>query len=101
MLTDGRAETAGCIRRARSNEYDRLAQLLDAAESSGVTANTLRDWDARLTPEDIHHRYVAALADTIIGYGTVYHSASAQRPRFLVWLTVDTAYRNQGYGTRF
>jgi hypothetical protein len=31
------------IRRAHSTEYDRLAQLLDAAENSGVTGNTLRD----------------------------------------------------------
>jgi N-acetylglutamate synthase-like GNAT family acetyltransferase len=55
------------IRRARSSEYDRLAQLLDAAENSGVTGNELRDWDARLAPQDIHQRYVATLAETIIG----------------------------------
>ena len=89
------------IRRAHSAEYDRLAQLLDAAENSGVTANALRDWDARLTPDDIHHRYAATLADAIIGYGTIYHAASAQRRRFLVWLTVDAAHRRRGYGAQF
>jgi GNAT superfamily N-acetyltransferase len=30
----------------------------------------------------------------------VYHSAAAQRPRFLVWLTVDAAHRRQGHGAR-
>ena len=89
------------IRRARSTEYQRVAQLMNAAENSGVTVNALRDWDARLTPEDIFHRYVATLADAIIGYGVVYHSASVQDPHLLVWLTVDAACRRQGFGARF
>lgn len=89
------------IRRARSAEYDRVAQLMNAAENSGVTANALRDWDARLTPDDVFQRYVATLDDVVFGYGVVFRSASVQRPRFLLWLTVDAAYRRQGYGARF
>jgi GNAT superfamily N-acetyltransferase len=89
------------IRRARSNEYERLAHLMNAVENSGVTADALRDWDARLTAEDIHRRYAATLDQVVIGYGVVFKSASAQSPRFLVWLTVDAAHRRQGYGARF
>jgi GNAT superfamily N-acetyltransferase len=88
------------IRRAKPAEYDRVAQLMDAAEDSGITASALRDWDERQTPEDIHRRYVAALGETITGYGTFYRSASEKKPRFLVWLTIDAGYRRRGYGTR-
>lgn len=89
------------IRSARSNEYDRLADLMNAVENSGVTADAMRDWDARLTSEDIHRRYAATLDRVVIGYGVVFKAASAQIPRFLVWLTVDAAHRRQGYGARF
>jgi mycothiol synthase len=89
------------IRRARANEYDRLVRLLNAVENSGVTADALRDWDARLTSEDVHQRYVATLDQRVIGYGVVFKPASAQRPLFLVWLTIDAAHRRQGYGAEF
>jgi GNAT superfamily N-acetyltransferase len=90
-----------CIRRASSKEYDRLAVLLNAVDDSGITGDSLRDWDTRLTAEDIHRRYVASLAGAVIGYGVVYKPASAQNSRFLVWVTVDAAHRGQGHGARF
>jgi GNAT superfamily N-acetyltransferase len=89
------------VRRANPKEYDRLAVLLNAVDDSGVTGDSLRDWDCRLTAEDVHRRYVASLADAIIGYGVVYKPASARKSRFLVWVTVDAARRGQGHGARF
>ncbi len=82
-------------------DYDRIAELINAAEGRNINADALRSWDASQTAEDLHKRYVACRDETVIGYGVNYNDATDATSRFLVWLTIDKPFRKQGYGGQF
>lgn len=82
-------------------DYERLAQLLNAASGEEVTAQNIRTFDENRSDEDIQLRYAAFLDDSIIGYGVIYKPKTAKIERYFIWLTIDKAYRRQGYGTQF
>jgi len=85
----------------KTADYDRIADLLNTAEGRSINADALRSWDANQTRDDIHRRYVASLGEQVIGYGVIYNDAIDTSTQFLVWLTIDAAHRQQGYGSQF
>jgi GNAT superfamily N-acetyltransferase len=84
-----------------TNDYDIFAALLNIAEERNINGDTLRSWDANKLADDIHFRYAACLNEQVIGYGIIFKGATEAQPIFSVWLTIDAAYRKQGYGSQF
>lgn len=85
-----------------TDDYDHFARLLNAVQREIVDGDTLRNWDRNnKAEEDIHFRYAACLDETIVGYGTLFLMATAQKPSFIIWLTIAEEYRQHGYGAKF
>ena len=85
-----------------TDDYDIFARLYNAVSTMQISGDIIRDWDkTNRLADDMILRYAACLDDTVIGYGIVYHPATAQKPRMTVWVTIDEAYRNQGFGAQF
>jgi GNAT superfamily N-acetyltransferase len=82
-------------------DYDTFAALLNVAEGTNINADSLRSWDKNKVEGDVHLRYAACLDEEIIGYGVIYNAAIDSTKRFLVWLTIDTNQRQQGFGSQF
>lgn len=82
-------------------DYEIFADLLNKADGTQVTAETIRSYDNRTIEGDIVERYAACVDEDVIGYGIIYKAATAQKPIFTVWLTIAEAYRNQGHGQQF
>ena len=85
-----------------TDDYDRFAHLLNAVRNEAISGDVIRNWDNKnKIAEDLIFRYAACIDEQVIGYGIVYYPATAQKPRFMVWLTIDEAYRGQGFGSQF
>ena len=80
-------------------DYVRAAEIMQTFERQPVTAEMLKDWDARLPQEGILRRSIAEDTDRqTVGYGVVNHDTWMQEGYFLLWVITDPAYRGQGVG---
>ena len=87
---------------SQTSDYDRFADLINAVVGGHhFNSERLRNWDASLIAADIFVRYAACLGEQIIGYGTIAKEAVNTTASFSLWLTIDAAYRKQGYGGQF
>lgn len=84
-----------------SDDYECFAIFITQLEGRSITGDTLRSWDAGKVEGDISHRYAAWVDNRIIGYGQIDKAAITQNPAFMLWLTIDVAYRRIGYGGQF
>ncbi|MEO0598120.1 MAG: GNAT family N-acetyltransferase [Chloroflexota bacterium] len=80
-------------------DYERLAHLYNVADNENITSDNLRTWDVA-NKDAVLLRYSAFVEDTLIGYGVIHKAKSAVIDRYFLWLTIDSAYRKQGYGTQ-
>lgn len=84
------------------DDYDIFARLFNAVNRESISGDFIRDWDKnKKLEDDLIFRYAACIDDTVIGYGIIYYPATAQKPRLMVWLTIDENYRRQGFGRQF
>lgn len=85
-----------------TDDYDIFASLLNAVNMTSISGDIIRGWDKNNKLEDdLNLRYAACVDDSVIGYGIVYYPAILEKPRLTVWLTIDEAYRGQGFGSQF
>ena len=89
------------FRPANTADYARFAALISQVEGRTITGDTLQSWDAQKIKGDIFLRYAACLNDEVIGYGNIDKPAVTQFPQFTIWVTIDAAYRNRGFGGQF
>lgn len=83
-----------------TNDYERCAELLSITQNRTITADILREYDAKQLESDFIRRYVACLDEIVIAYGMIFHSNTAQIPQYLVWVGVFPEYRGNGYGSQ-
>lgn len=83
-------------------DYERIAELISLAEPEPITADTIHEWDKRMSPGKIRRRAVATLPNgRIIGYSLVLHESWMPEGRFLVWMIIDPEERQHGIGATF
>src|SRR5688572_28073270 len=82
-------------------DYERVAEIINFYEPEPITAERMREWDAREFDGQIRRRTVAVDSDGhILGYGAVMHTPWMKAGNFQLQALVDPAYLKQGIGTR-
>ncbi|MBZ0310603.1 MAG: GNAT family N-acetyltransferase [Anaerolineae bacterium] len=82
-------------------DYPRIADLISATEPEPVTADTLREWDERKSAGMVRRRTVAVDDNgQVVGYSIVQRHNWDKDGQIYMWVTVDSACRHQGIGTR-
>lgn len=82
-------------------DFLRVAELLNQVGSEPVTSAMLHESESRRPPGQIRRRIAAVdEAGFIAGYSVVRHAPHTQAGRFYLWVVVDPACRNRGFGAR-
>jgi GNAT superfamily N-acetyltransferase len=83
-------------------DYNAVAYVMNTVWRESIyTADDLRRDDEERSPQLVHHRFVAEVAEQIVAFGSFEHSEKFyHRLRFWVHLDVLPAWRQQGIGTQ-
>jgi GNAT superfamily N-acetyltransferase len=81
-------------------DYEKFAPLLvRALDDISITSKEIAEWDAsNIRSGNFNQRYAAFWESELVGYGTVTYATFNAAGRYQIWLTIDEAYRQWGFG---
>lgn len=89
------------IRPIELNDFEPVAAILSIAENEYVNPAQLIEAHQRPVKEgEFRHQIVAEIEDTIIGYGTIFHTPWMKADRYLVKVLTHPDQRNKGIGAQ-